>query len=50
MRIRYRIKPGDTLTSIASRYSTTVRELSPGTGCAGPPLAAGNLLTVYTRP
>jgi membrane-bound lytic murein transglycosylase D len=49
-RIQYRIKPGDTLTAIAARYRTTVQELMSWNNLTGPQLAAGNLLTVYTRP
>jgi membrane-bound lytic murein transglycosylase D len=50
VRIQYRIKPGDTLTRIAARYGTTVHELKSWNGMSGSQLAAGDLLTVYTRP
>lgn len=49
-RIRHRIQPGDTLTSIAARYNTTVQELMSWNNLSGSRLAAGNTLTVYTRP
>jgi membrane-bound lytic murein transglycosylase D len=49
-RIQYRVKPGDTLTAIAARYRTTVQELMSWNNLSGSQLAAGNLLTVYTRP
>ena len=50
VRIQYRVKPGDTLTAIAARYRATVHELMSWNKLAGPQLAAGNTLTVYTRP
>lgn len=50
VRIQYKVKPGDTLTAIAARYRTTVQELMSWNSLSGPQLAAGNLLTVYTRP
>jgi LysM repeat protein len=49
-RIQYRVKPGDTLTAIAARYRTTVHALKSWNNLSGSQLAAGNLLTVYTRP
>jgi LysM repeat protein len=49
-RIEYKVKPGDTLTAIAARYRTTVHELMSWNKLSGSQLAAGNLLTVYTRP
>jgi membrane-bound lytic murein transglycosylase D len=49
-RVQYRVKPGDTLTAIAARYGTTVQELMSWNNLSGSLLAAGNLLTVYTRP
>lgn len=50
VRIQYKVKPGDTLTAIAARYRTTVQELKSWNNLSGSLLAAGNLLTVYTRP
>jgi membrane-bound lytic murein transglycosylase D len=50
VRIQYRVKPGDTLHAIAARYRTTVQELMSWNNLSGSLLAAGNLLTVYTRP
>ena len=49
-RVRHRIQPGDTLTSIAARYNATVQELMSWNNLTGSLLAAGNTLTVYTRP
>jgi membrane-bound lytic murein transglycosylase D len=48
--VRYRIRPGDTLSSIASQYGTTVRELQSWNGLRGSRIAAGELLTIYTSP
>ena len=50
VRIQYKVKPGDTLHAIAARYRTTVHELMSWNNLSGSLLAAGNLLTVYTRP
>ena len=50
VRIQYKVKPGDTLTAIAARYRTTVHDLMSWNKLSGSQLAAGNLLTVYTRP
>lgn len=47
-RILYTIKPGDTLTAIASQYRTTVRELQAWNGLRGSRIAAGGTLTIYT--
>ncbi len=47
-RISYRIKPGDTLASIASQYGTTVRDLQSWNRLHGSSIAAGNTLTIYT--
>ena len=49
VRIRYRVRPGDTLTAIASRYGTTVQRLKSWNNLRGTRIAAGNTLTVYTR-
>jgi peptidoglycan lytic transglycosylase D len=50
VRISYRVRAGDTLSSIASRYHTTVDQLrSWNKGLRGSRIAAGNTLTVYTR-
>lgn len=48
-RIRYRIRPGDTLGAIADRYGVTVREIQAWNGLRGTRIAAGGLLTLYTR-
>jgi membrane-bound lytic murein transglycosylase D len=47
-RISYRIKPGDTLVSIAAQYGTTVRELQAWNKLHDERIAAGNVLTIYT--
>lgn len=50
VRISYRVKAGDTLSAIASRYKTTVRHLkSWNKGLHGTRIAEGVTLTVYTR-
>ncbi len=46
-RVRYRVKPGDTLVSIAAQYGTTVRELQTWNGLRGTRIAVGGLLTIY---
>ncbi len=48
-RVRYRIRPGDTLGSIADRYGVTVREIQTWNGLRGTRIAAGGLLTLFTR-
>jgi membrane-bound lytic murein transglycosylase D len=48
--VRYRVRPGDTLSSIASKYRTTVQDLKAwNRGIRGTSIAAGHTLTVYTR-
>jgi membrane-bound lytic murein transglycosylase D len=50
VRISYRIRAGDTLSSIANRYNTTVGQLrSWNKGLRGSRIEAGHRLTVYTR-
>ncbi len=46
-RVRYRIRPGDTLTSIAAQYGITVRDLRSWNGLRGTRIAAGSMLTIY---
>jgi membrane-bound lytic murein transglycosylase D len=46
-RVRYRIRRGDTLSSIATQYGTTVRELQSWNGLRGTRIAAGSVLTIY---
>jgi membrane-bound lytic murein transglycosylase D len=46
-RIRYRIRRGDTLLSIANQYGTTVRDLQSWNGLRGSQIAAGHVLTIY---
>jgi membrane-bound lytic murein transglycosylase D len=48
-RIRYRIKPGDTLSTIASQYGTTVRDLRSWNRLRGSGIVAGTTLTIYTH-
>jgi membrane-bound lytic murein transglycosylase D len=48
-RIRYRIKPGDTLVAIAAQYGTTVRDLQTWNGLSTSRIAAGDSLTIYTQ-
>jgi membrane-bound lytic murein transglycosylase D len=47
-RISYKVKPGDTLTGIASQYGTTIRDLQTWNGLRGSRIAAGDTLTIYT--
>ena len=47
VRIRYRIKPGDTLGGIAAQHGTTVRELQQWNRLRGTRIAAGATLTIY---
>ncbi len=47
-RVRYRIKAGDTLGSIAAQYGTTVHELQAWNGLHGTRIAVGAVLTIYT--
>jgi len=44
--VRYRIRPGDTLASIAAQHGTTVRELQAWNGLRGTRIAAGDVLTI----
>jgi membrane-bound lytic murein transglycosylase D len=46
-RVRYRIRPGDTLGSIAAQYGTTVGELKSWNGLRGTTIVAGDFLTIY---
>jgi membrane-bound lytic murein transglycosylase D len=48
--VSYTVKAGDTLTSIASRYRITVRQLMAWNKLRGTRLSAGNTLTIHTRP
>jgi membrane-bound lytic murein transglycosylase D len=48
-RVRYRIRPGDTLSTIASQYGTTVQDLRRWNGLHGSDIAAGSTLTIYTN-
>jgi membrane-bound lytic murein transglycosylase D len=47
-RVSYRVRPGDTLGSIASQYGTTVRDLQAWNSLRGTVIVAGNTLTIYT--
>ncbi len=49
VRIRYLIKPGDTLVGIAAQYGTTVRELQTWNGLRSSRIAAGETLTIYAE-
>jgi membrane-bound lytic murein transglycosylase D len=49
VRVSYRVKPGDTLVSIASQYGTTVRELRSWNRLRGSQIVAGAKLTIYTH-
>lgn len=47
-RVEYRIRAGDTLSRIASRFRTTVQAIQSWNGLRGTRLAAGDTLTIYT--
>jgi LysM repeat protein len=47
--LSYTVKEGDTLTSIASRFRTTVRQIMAWNKLRGTHLSAGNTLTIHTR-
>ncbi len=46
--VRYRIQPGDTLSSIAADHGTTVRQLQAWNGLSGTRISAGAVLTIHT--
>ncbi len=46
--VRYRVQPGDTLSSIAAEHGTTIRQLQDWNGLSGTRIAAGASLTIYT--
>jgi membrane-bound lytic murein transglycosylase D len=46
--VRHRIRPGDTLVSIAAQYGTTVHDLQAWNRLRGTGIAAGDVLTIYT--
>jgi len=47
-RVRYRIRPGDTLSAIADEHGTTVRQLQSWNGLSSTRIAAGSWLTIYS--
>jgi membrane-bound lytic murein transglycosylase D len=49
VRVSYKVKPGDTLTTIASQYGTTVRDLRTWNRLRGSGIVAGETLTIYTE-
>jgi membrane-bound lytic murein transglycosylase D len=49
VRVRYRIKRGDTLAAIAAQYGTTVRDLQSWNGLRSSRIAAGETLTIYAE-
>lgn len=48
-RISYRIRPGDTLGSIADQYGVSVREIQTWNRLRGTRIAAGSLLTLFAH-
>jgi membrane-bound lytic murein transglycosylase D len=46
-RVRYRVRPGDTLSAIAARHGATVGELQSWNGLRGSAIAAGDVLTIH---
>ena len=49
-RITYKVRRGDTLGTIATKYRTTVQQLKVWNRMRGSRLAAGDMLTLYARP
>ena len=49
-RITYKVRRGDTLGTIATKYRTTVQQLKVWNRMRGTRLAAGDMLTLYARP
>ena len=50
VRVSYRVRPGDTLSSIATKYRISVQDLKAwNRSIRGTRIAAGHTLTVYTR-
>jgi membrane-bound lytic murein transglycosylase D len=48
-RVHYRIRPGDTLGSIADQYGVTVQDIQGWNGLNTTRIAAGSVLTLYTN-
>lgn len=46
--VRYRIRPGDTLSSIAAEHGTTVRRLRAWNGLSGTRITAGATLRIFS--
>jgi membrane-bound lytic murein transglycosylase D len=46
--VRYRIQPGDTLSSIAEEHGTTIQKLKSWNGLTGTRISAGSVLRIYT--
>jgi peptidoglycan lytic transglycosylase D len=49
VRISYRVKSGDTLSTIARAFKTTISALQSWNGLSGSRISAGHTLTIYTR-
>ena len=45
--VRYRVRRGDTLSSIAEEHGTTVRKLQAWNGLKGTRITAGAVLRIY---
>ncbi len=50
VRVDYRIRQGDTLSTIAEQHGTTVRNLKSWNGLRSSRIRAGKQLTIYTEP
>jgi len=46
--VRYRIQPGDTLSSIAEEHGTTIQKLKDWNGLTGTRISAGSVLRIYS--
>jgi membrane-bound lytic murein transglycosylase D len=50
VRVSYRVKSGDTLSTIARAFKTSIGALQSWNGLQGSRIAAGHTLTIYTHP
>jgi membrane-bound lytic murein transglycosylase D len=48
LKLEHKVRRGDTLGSIATRYGTTVRDIQTWNGLRDTRIAAGHVLTIYT--
>ena len=48
-RVTYKVRRGDTLAAIATKYRTTIRQLKTWNRLRGTRVAAGETLTLFTN-